>query len=1244
MLKRLELLGFKSFASRSVFEFERGISALVGPNGSGKSNVADAVRWVLGEQSAKALRGKKAEEVIFLGSAERHPLGMAEVALVLENEDRRLPLDFSEVRLARRLYRSGESEYLINGAQARRRDLVNLLLQVGLHAEGYTVIGQGAVDELIMQRPDERRAVLEHAADISRHQARLSEARAKLTAVDQNLTRCRDLVAELEPHARRLRAQADKAQRYAARRAELAGLARSYYRTALAEKWRSHEAAASQLSEAAAKCNRLEDEIAAREQDRSNARHEVAALDAQFTTLRARLSELHRDRDSRMAELAMDRQRAGFLQARIEAAMEAARRAAERAAQLANETAAAQPELELDGESPSAAELHRLETLVGELDTQLHQAREAWEAARRGHIAVTEERQRWQNEDEEARERRAQAREAAAEVMAGHAALRSRLDQNLAISARVEHELIAARKLESGLSAAVATARRERGEAESHLAEARGREQKVHTELELARAALAAILDDADVAAAEPDGSEPETDRWLIHPLASSGQAPYEEAGIGTRNGEEGAHTQAKRLGASFAVPPEYEPAIAAALGEWARAELVADPGAAHSVVAGERSGRELFIACVHDGDHERPGGHFSKRLEQALAGIPYQPAAEVVGRRLNGNGSVPLGPLAFTVIVADLDTANRARERLSGVAEQPWQVSTLSGQVITHLGGWARGSESSADRLVSLRRREAEARSRIAELEVHAEVAARRRAAAEGELRAVESREHDSRAGERAAAAEIRLLAQRCAELQAERHEAEAALAALDRSSRPIESTIAESDLERHARRDELARQAAQLAGEERLASESLQELQRRWERAWSEREEARRLVERVAAERSAREEVAATRAREIRRLRDEESNAIAETQRMAEEQVVVHDRLEASESAAARLSAQIADVTQALDDLSSRRTTHVAAADQVENRTVELRQQMAHAQRVREGALLTRQQAADELARLREEAESTAEEWGLAGEAVVQLSLTRSTAEAAALSSGASDGRQLDQAAPERAASEPEFDLASTRRRLVALQRELRTDGATSESVLEEHREVEERLRFLAGQSADLGAAMQELEGVIEELESMMRRGFTAAFERVNAAFDDTFARLFGGGTARLLLTDPDEPLRTGVEVVAQPPGKRLQNLMSLSGGERALTSTALIFALLAINPLPFCVLDEVDAALDESNARRFAALLQEHAQRTQFIIITHNRATMEIAAALYGISMGGDGVTTVLSLRPSEALAYV
>ena len=1186
-LKRLELHGFKSFASRASLEFEPGISALVGPNGSGKSNVADAVRWVLGEQSARALRGRRPEEMIFAGSAQRHSLGMAEVALVLDNSVRRLSLDYAEVRIARRLYRSGESEYLINGSRVRRKDLVGLMLEVGLHSEGYTVIGQGAVEALVLQRPDERRAMLEHAGDISRHQARLSEARAKLAATEQNLIRCEDVLSELEPHARRLRQQAERAAAYATRRAELAALAGSYFRAALQESRSRAEAAVTARDAATEACERQAAAIAAAEERRRLARAALASLEQQLDEARAGLDRLNRARAECLSEQGSARQRSGFLQAQAESLDGQARRLQQRQAELL-------VELERTGSVPAASaepeeDLGAIEQEAEALRAALAQARASLAEAQDGRAQQTRARARIEQDLRALRERAARDEQARLAAERERAAEETRLADARAGLEGVEAELGEKQRQLAVLESALAEVRGERSRLGSELSRTRELEQKARAELELARA----VARDLGL----------ESGR-----AAESRREPH-----------------APRLGARLRVPQELEQAVAAALGEWAFA-LERDSALQALQEPGPSAGRELFTTPSGPGASDDSGlQHFGALVAQQLGDLWHRlPAGRVEGA--DGADSLP-GPLRYTVVVRDSEAAQRAAERLQATWSGPWQVATLAGDVITWHGGVARGVEREADRLISLTRRRAEATARLERAEAGAATAQTSQSDLQLRLAAVEARERqlsDSMVGGRA---EIGLLERRAAELRGRCQRHQAALERRAPAAPTVDQRVQQDLL---ARLETLEQRAGELTALEARHTAAVRELEARWQAAWTRHQGAARETERRASEAEAALAARAQRRREFERLRAEREEVVARSADDRRELEELSGRIASLERQGAELEARLRAAAERADGIQANRQAAQASLDAADADESALQTELSRVRGERERLLLAAQQALDEVARLEAEMQATSEEWGLDGEAVVQLGLLGGE-------------RVAPAAVPAGEASPPIIDLAAARRRLLALQRELRAQGAVSESVLEEYREVEGRSQFLRTQSQDLRAALEELEGVISELESLMRGGFEAAFERVNAAFAETFETLFGGGTARLVLTDPSDTLTTGVEIVAQPPGKRLQNLMSLSGGERALTATALIFALLAINPLPFCVLDEVDAALDESNARRFSALLRRYSEHTQFILITHNRATMETARSLYGVSMSGDGVTTVLSLRLGEALAY-
>jgi chromosome segregation protein len=1179
-LKRLEVAGFKSFANRTSFDFEPGIAVLVGPNGSGKSNVADAVRWVLGEQSARVLRGKRAEEVIFAGSRGRPQLGLAEVSLLLDNCARPPAVEYDELRISRRLYRSGESEYLLNGARVRRRDLIDLLLQFGLDSEGYAIVGQGAVEQLVMQRPEERRAVLEHAADISRHQSRLAEARSRLAGTEQNLLRCDDLLAELEPHGRRLRSQAEKAARYAQRRSELGALARAYYRHSLRECELAVQQAEAALSSVAAECEALSAALTSLDLQRTDARQALAALERTIAECRQTLEGRRREREATLSELLENGRQTAFLEARVEALQRESERALHHLDELSAE--AANSETKLVEHDDLADQLTCAEQATAQLANELLVARRNLDAARAHEARLLDQQQRLDRRTEQVRASEEQARRQEAERASRRAELVARRDEAGARQQRLQTELDTAKANLTAAGKALADAQHDRQVARLGLDAPRQQERSLRADAEVVRASLKALSDDGAALATGVSG-------LANRPILAS----------------------------SLLVPPRYEFALAAALGEWATARMVEDGAEALLGLESDSSGRLLL---VRPDQTDTGGRRFAERIRPLLAGLAAEPLPDLVK-----GTTVALAPLALAIVAADLRTAHEVVGRLVQAGECGWQVVTENGWVLGDGGAFARGAESRAARMVGLRRRQDELSRSLRDLDRQVAAAAEMVAASERALADAEAEERSAQAAEASARADERGLRRRLEEVVMELRRLDESLA---RTPPILVQVPVGGSADLPARREELRRAQQSAADDLRARAGGLGQLQTQWERAWSEQEDLRRRADRIAAERRAREELGQARARELLRAEKEQARLSVELTAAFKQLEERRLFLAAAEARAAALVKAEAAVAGEIDDLVRRRDREAQRVEQHEQQIQQLRAQLDAVQPARESASLVRQRAVEDLARHRQEAEQVAEEWALGGSSVVQLRLLGGI-------------QPADESTPE-AELEPDIDLPSVRRRLTALQRELRAFGAVSESVLDEYQEVKRRIRFLGDQASDLRAGLAECRAVIDELEELMRQGFNGAFERVNQAFAQTFSTLFGGGLARLILTEPDDPLRTGVDIVAQPPGKRLQSLMSLSGGERALTSTALVFALLAINPLPFCVLDEVDAALDEPNARRFAALLGEYSEHTQFVIITHNRATMEIAQTLHGISMGSDGVTTVLSLRPVEALA--
>jgi chromosome segregation protein len=1259
-LRRLDLVGFKSFANRTTFLFEPGISVMCGPNGSGKSNVADAVRWALGEQNARAVRGRRGEDVIFVGSQGRQPLGLAEVSLTLDNSDGRIPLDYQEVKITRRLYRSGDAEYLVNGAKVRLKDIHQWLLHAALDAEAYVVVGQGSVDQLILQRPEERRVVIDNAADIRRHQTRLQETRTRLAGTEENLLRCRAVIAELEPHVSRLKAQAERAQRAQVLREELSGLAGRWLRHALAGARSELAKARADAAEARTRAERQDAEVAdlevlarAADRDALAAETTVSELEPRLSVARDEAARIARDlvrAEERLAgaddaearvlrDLEQQREREGALkaeQATLATRLEAARVAladAERAVREATDAGRAEEEQTRQAEVALSAARQRAAALDGGLrsaSAAVEEARVRIDRVERRRARLAEDIERLTVDLERAR---------AAAASRTHAA------------AGAADALVAARQARDSLQAERDDARAavDRLRAEQHrLAGSRQR-------LEIARQA-------ANEAAAGQKGS---------------GRDLVLKSGIAGVRG---------LLGGELRVPERLQAAIAAALGERAQALLVSGQTSAESAVqmilkrVAERTGlMVLFDGATkpdqkngqdHDGGNRRvngDGADNSDEMHRAPTWAPFagarfvapdsiiasrKPATVTTDRReivtglLAGLAVVGFADelvesapdlshsvqrvLGTTVIVEDLATASEAVHRLESAlnGNGAWQVATLDGVVIRSTGEWWAGRDRQAERLVRRREDLAAAEQELATVQASLTETEGRLAEAETRINRLAGQERGVRdaltaaeSADRKAALDAQAAVAHASRLDRELRDAHTAGPAID-----IELQRAVTQRERsEVQRQEAERRRLEGIEAVRQAEAQTSSLTARLSESRAARATAQATLAQCRAEA---EGVAALLARLVRDLEGAQ-RAVAEGERRVEGE---RQRRADLGSAATNLRAALTVAEAAVEPIAAALTTAREARQQarvkreaIEQRAGELRAIARSGRTVLEATAIAESRATDRLERVRREAQEYVDDLaGTGGSVQLRLNL---------------DDDSVPAQAPEPEDALP-FDSEAARRRMGTLRRELRAIGDIGEATLAEFRELSERHRFLVEQTADLEMAGDELRKVMDELTVLMRDAFDTAFATVNQAFGEYFARLFAGGHAELVLSRPDDVLDSGVDIVARPPGKRLQPLVSLSGGERAMTMVALIFALLKTNPAPFCVLDEVDAALDESNVRRFTSVLTELSDRTQFVVVSHNRATMESAKALYGISMDTVGVSTVVSLKlPAE-----
>jgi chromosome segregation protein len=1221
-LQALRLQGFKSFAERTLVEFGAGISAVVGPNGSGKSNLADALRWALGEQG-RSLRIRRSEDVIFAGSERRSALGMADVTLVIDNADGLLPVEYAAVELGRRLYRSGENDYLLNRQRIRLRDLVELLDAANLADNAFLFIGQGMVDQALALRPEERRPLFEEVAGVRRHERRRRRAEEQLAEAETNLARVEDIVGELRPQARRLATQAEQQATRADAGDELAeavvllGHARWHQAAArLQAATRDREDATRQADGALRALTAAEDavaaisaELAARALAEAERRERHEADRAAATELQLRETRLASD----LAATRRDRERA-----------EAERRAAEAGVTQARRSLAV-PVPPRDHEAE--ADLVEAERALADALTELGALRAARQARGEQLAALRRVEAARQAEVESARRRAAETARRSVEeaaALSGATAIRIERDREAA-TARASLAAAVEAEASAGLT-------REAARIQAESVEVEGRAAR-----ELASSAAATL--------ATVEGQRTALEGRLADEEARS------IARAARRHG-------GRRLDEELQVDPALRAAVEAALGEAARAFVVAA-----EAVPGLAPERGSLVVAERIGEGGPSAGGRDAAIVEAAGRLGGGSLMAAVRRDPDGAATRLLERVVW---LPDLEAALELQPRLPpGWSAVVQDGSAIIAPITVRLGS----GEGVLDRRVELERAAARAEQLATEVErlrTEADEAERRaadgrtaldmaRAAERTAMAARRQAEEAERVAARALEAAVREVAWH--EAQSARLAADAARAAEALERLEVESRTGGSSPDGPPSTDPDDAIAAweRRAAEARVRRDGLAEV-------LAERETARRGAEavrtRAEAEAALGEERAARASGELEALALQERDLAAELETIAAElaramtqerasRALVEELVAAAGVDRARLEAAEAEVT-ACRDRSRRADERLRGAD-----VAELESRLA-LDAVREGLLVELAGLGETgLRRLAREADAAAVADGGAPGAAAVIAPGASQRVADGGREPAVDDGSTEATDDEAAALEAALSGAGVRWALVApvaevpsaarlgvLRRRFHELGAVNPYAVEEYAAVRERLETLEDQERDLRAAIETTRRLIEELDGLIADQFRSTFRALESAFDRRFQQLFGGGFARLSLTEPGDLAATGVEIVARPPGKRAQPLAMLSGGERALTAVALLFAMLEVRPVPFCVLDEVDAALDEANVGRFTDALRELASRTQCIVITHNRGTIESADALYGVTVGDDSVSRVISLRLEEA----
>ncbi len=1192
-LKRLDLQGFKSFAGRTTFDFGQGITAVVGPNGSGKSNIADALRWVLGEQSSRLLRARKLDDIIFAGSAKRARGDKVEVTLTLDNSDGWLPLDMSEVTVGRRGYRSGESDYMVNKKRVRLREIQTLMATASASQNSYAIIGQGLVESVLNLRPDERRQLIEEAADIQRYRLRIEEAKGRVAGTHENVERVKLLMKEIAPRVGQLERQARRAGDYARLSNELRGALVAYY---------DHQWHRAEESLTLAR--------AAQDQAKAGFVQSRVALETCQRELTDITSELEGQRGAAAATAA---EREGVEQRQRDFEREMAV-ASERRSILESRAREVRDEIQgLEGELE-----HARGVVLGEddartkLQEEASKAREILEERREEAATLEREFREAQGHaiDAEAKSKRlkAAAGEAKARIRRMEEAGRdlereaARLDTRRQSLVKQMAELVRVlrgyRDQESDLVAMVAGSAERRGRLEAELAQARSALAKVEGEQHARRGRLDAL----------------QTRLGVL-------EETQKQMGAGDDSGAVELDGALSTVYEVMRVPRGMEEAIAAALAEQLEAfvfERQAEAIAAlQSLVS--QGGPRTSVLPLDSLKQVYPLNVMKERgvLGVAVNLIKYPPRYEKLMNALLGR----------TIVVQDAAVAGRMVRRGLGT------VVTVDG-IVFHSSGHISGGQPRTSRPFVL-----------------------------GYERDVEAIPKEMERIQRSMA-----ISEREAEPLRERlRQAESAQAALGREAE-------ESMDKRVALQDSLGQRQqklAQMRGEMRGVVGSRGSLQ----------DQQRALVlsaERLAAERAETleeakglEDTALHMERAHKLFNDRRDGLAKAVSEAADGHAAIDGRLrslavqrEAAKASATRLEGQVtakAAQARALETEIDSLESTIASSEkglaeargemetllggmqpQEGTHHLEARERDLHAQ------VLSAQNGLFESERVALEADAGVRRWEaevehlrirIAEDGLVQGADGNIVSDSAEIevpawliaAEGGDEGGGL-----RPISGGAHIDVEAMGREIEGLKGQIRSLGPVNVEALSDYESLRERHDFLARQVGDLEGAEESLQRAIRELTELMRKKFETTFAEVAAGFERNFQTFFGGGHAKLSLTDPRRSMESGVEIEAQPPHKRTQSLSQLSGGEKALTSVSLLFALLQANPAPFCVLDEVDAMLDEANVGRFAAALRSLAERTQFVVITHNRRTIEVADSIYGVSMGADTASRVLSMR--------
>ncbi len=1180
LLKSLELQGFKSFPDKTKIEFGKGLTAVVGPNGSGKSNLSDAMRWVMGEQSTKTLRGSKMEDVIFTGTQQRKSQGFAQVSLTIDNSDRSLAVDSDEVIITRRLNRNGDSEYKINHASVRLKDINELLMDTGLGRDGYALVGQGRIAEIIQSKSDQRREIFEEAAGISKFRYRKNEAVHKLEASEENLLRLQDILSELEQRVEPLKKQSEKAKAF----------------LQLSQEKRQLEVTLWNLSldQTSQKLKEQEDKILACQVEHEDLQQSSQALEEKINQSYEEMQRcLSRAEDCRQEKEELEQQNSALLSqeavgknnlehfdqetARLSQQLEDFKRNQQQTGRLLQERQRQRESLEAALEETNA----KLEAARGQLAELAKQDQGADQQSAQLSKRINEL-LLLENEDKLTVIQLTGQTEEDANSYQNNQIMLSQMKDN---AQGTQRELKQAQELAQLLTQRMETLENQKA---GYRYKLEGRQKKLEQEQAQAEELLRQAGQLRQKAKLLRDLED------NLEGFAYSVKAVMKQS----KNGRlEGIHGTVARL---LQVPEEYALAIETALGGSMQHIVVENENAAKSAIRflkQQNAGRATFLPLTSVKGRELTGydltdqeGYVDLASHLVKADAQYQGIVDSLLGRI--------------VVAEDLDCA-AAMGRQFGYR---FKIVTLDGQVVNAGGSFSGGSKSRSAGLLSRA-------GEITQLQQQAEALTQRSQQQSQDTKKLEQEVNTLKAQLGALESEQITVKEDRIRCEGEQKRLEALEAEYSRRVQEMEQEL-EGFLQRLQEKNQkianLRRRQGETQRELEQAQQTLQSLRGQGDLLRKQREEVNASIQQLQLSQLAQQ-------KDVDSLLETMEQLMGQSRESEQLQQQLARQIQ-------QLGQQRTQQQQQIQQCAKQRETNRLTQQKLEEQVQRILQQRTQLEQAATGLReeekqysRRREEVSRRLAQLEERRDTLQKEYD---EVIRKLweeyELTRSQAR--------------------QEAQQPD-DPAKAKTRLAAVKGEIRSLGSVNLSAIEEYEEVSQRYEFMSRQLADVEQSRKELEDLIKQLTRKMEELFAQSFEEINQNFQKIFVDLFGGGHGELKLTDPEDLLGSGIEIIVQPPGKVIRHLSALSGGEQSFVAIAIYFAILKVRPAPFCILDEIEAALDDVNVARYAEYLRLMSDKTQFIAITHRRGTMEEADVLYGVTMQEKGVSKLLKLDVSE-----